>query len=75
MKEAFAESILKAEGYPLVMRKEHLCRLLDIHENTLYHRIKSGDVPAYRRVGHGPKARYEWLRPHVETWLLHRKAA
>lgn len=55
------------------MRSEHLCKLLGIHENTLLRRIKAGDVPAYRRSGSGPRARYEWLRPNVERWLLHRR--
>lgn len=69
---AVAESLLKAEGYPLVMKAADLCRLLACHENTLYRRIEAGDVPAYRRTGRGPRAHYEWLRPNVERWLLHR---
>lgn len=64
--------LLADEGYPLVLLKADMCRVLRIHPNTLYRRIEAGDVPAYRRVGSGPRARYEWLRPDVERWLQHR---
>lgn len=66
------KSELAADGYPFVLLKADLCRLLRIHPNTLYQRIAIGDVPAYRRVGTGPRARYEWLRPDVERWLTAR---
>ena len=65
--------LLAAEGYPLVMLKAEMCRLLHVHENTLYRRIQVGNVPAFRRIGSGPRARYEWLRPDVERWLMHRR--
>lgn len=70
-----SDSILKAEGFPLVMLKADMCRLLHCHENTLYRRIKAGQVPAYERIGDGPKARYEWRRPDVERWWLHRRGS
>jgi len=66
-------SLLRDEGYPLVMLKGDMCRLLNCHENTLYRRIETGDVPAFRRIGRGPRARYEWLRPDVERWLTTRR--
>lgn len=59
---------LAAEGYPLVMLASDLCRLLRIHENTLYRRIRSGDVPAFQRTGSGRRSRYEWKRADVERW-------
>lgn len=60
-------SLLAAEGYPLTMRAADLCRLLNVHRDTLYDWIRRGDVPAYR-PRRGPKARYEWSRPEVERW-------
>lgn len=59
-------------GFPLTMRAADMCRLLSVHRDTLYDRIRAGDVPAFRRSGQGPKARYEWRRPDVERWWLHR---
>lgn len=62
-------SDLAAEGYPLVMLVSDLCRLLRIHENTLYLRIKSGrDVPPWTRTA-GTRGRYEWNRAAVQRWL------
>lgn len=63
---------LAAEGYPRTMLQADLCRLLNCHANTLYKRIKAGDVPAYVRVGSGPKARYEWDRTVVASWYARR---
>lgn len=67
-------SELANAGYPLVMKVPDLCRLLGCHENTLYARIKAGNVPPWER-GTGRRARYEWYRPHVETWLANRRGA
>jgi hypothetical protein len=67
-------SLLAAEGYPLTMLSADLCKLLNVHENTLLRRIKDGrDVPPWTRAGTGPKARYEWNRVEVETWWLQRR--
>lgn len=69
-------SVLAAEGYPLTMLAADMCRLLNIHENTLYRRIKAGrGVPPWRRLGAGKHIRYEWHRPAVERWLEQQKAA
>lgn len=66
---------LQDDGYPPVMLTTDLCRLFRISENTLYRRIKVGQVPAYRRIGIGPsRARYEWNRDDVETWLCNRRS-
>ena len=69
-----ASAFLAADGYPVVMLAEDLARLLRVHRDTLYDWIKAGKVPKYRRVGTGPKARYEWLRFDVERWLVNRPA-
>lgn len=63
-------SVLAAEGYPFVMLKADMCRLLHCHENTLYRRIQIGNLPAWQPRS-GRRARYEWLRPNVEKWLLY----
>ena len=59
------------EGSPLVLRVADLCQILRVCETTLYKRIRLGQVPAFRRIGTGARARYEWLRPDVEVWLKH----
>jgi DNA-binding XRE family transcriptional regulator len=41
---------LAAEGFPMTMLVADMCRLLNCHENTLYARIKAGQVPAYARA-------------------------
>ncbi len=66
-------SVLAAEGYPLTMLSADMCRLLNIHENTLLRRIKLGtDVPPWTRAGKGKRARFEWYRPAVERWVERR---
>ena len=61
---------LKDDGYPPVLLMADLCRVLRLHENTVYRRIAVGQVPAYRRLGR----RYEWDRDDVQTWLCNRRA-
>ena len=65
---------LAAEGYPPLLLAADLCRVLRIHENTLYRRIKAGSVPSWRTSGTGRRVRYEWLRADVERWLTHQRA-
>lgn len=66
---------LKDEGYPPVMLVADMCRLMRRHENTLYRLIATGQVPKYQRTGIGQgRARYEWNRDDVETWLTHRRS-
>jgi len=65
-------SELAADGWPFVLLQADMCRLLRVHRSELYRRIRAGEVPAYRRIGSGPRARYEWLRPNVERWLTMR---
>ncbi len=59
----------------MVMLVEDMCRLLRIHENTLYKRIRNGYVPAFQRFGAGKGVRYEWRRQDVERWLLNTRSA
>lgn len=68
-----ADSLLKSEGYPLLMKVDDMCRLFGVCPKTLYRRIKSGDVPAWERFG--ARGRFEWLRPNVEQWLQRRRVA
>ena len=64
---------LAAEGFPMTMLVADMCRLLNVHENTLYARIKAGQVPAFQRVGTGKRPRYEWRRSDVECWWANQR--
>jgi len=75
-KKTVAEPVvseLAAEGYPPLMLADDMCRLLRVSLNTLYARIKAGEVPGFTRTGTGKGSRYEWRRSDVEKWWKHRR--